>query len=208
MSTPNSGKIQRATKSLFRTHGNFRRSIRATRRGRPILALFKPCGPAVTKFRGHVGESTQTLCEALEFEKELNLKIERLYHYASLRSPRRVPMPLISGAKACSKTCLPRSARHRLCRSPKSRRSTTPPSSVSWPIRSWGPWRISCDKYAPLKPHTLTAGEERLVALGASRFTATATPSAAYNVDMKFGSLKDEKGEERALAKAPFRPSW
>ena len=35
--------------------------------------------------KGRVGESAQTLAEVLEFEKSLDLKIERVYHYASLQ---------------------------------------------------------------------------------------------------------------------------
>ena len=41
--------------------------------------------PAIGAFKGRVGESAQTLREVLEFEKALNLKIERLGHYAMLR---------------------------------------------------------------------------------------------------------------------------
>ena len=40
----------------------------------------------VTQFRGRVGESAQTLLAALEFDKSLSLQIERLYHYASLKT--------------------------------------------------------------------------------------------------------------------------
>ncbi len=36
-------------------------------------------------WKGRVGESAQRLAEVLEFEKSLELKIERVYHYASLQ---------------------------------------------------------------------------------------------------------------------------
>ena len=41
--------------------------------------------PAIAGFKGRVVESALTLLEVLEFEKALNLKIERLSHYAMLR---------------------------------------------------------------------------------------------------------------------------
>ena len=41
---------------------------------------------SVVQFRGRVGESAQTLREVMEFDKSLSLQIERLYHYASLKS--------------------------------------------------------------------------------------------------------------------------
>src|SRR5689334_16875364 len=39
----------------------------------------------LTSWKGRVGESASTLGEVLEFEKALDLKIERVYHYASLQ---------------------------------------------------------------------------------------------------------------------------
>ncbi|MDB6151719.1 MAG: pepF1, partial [Chthoniobacteraceae bacterium] len=42
--------------------------------------------PESAKFQGHVGDSAQSLRDCLEFEKTLSLLIERLGHYASLRS--------------------------------------------------------------------------------------------------------------------------
>src|SRR5919106_2917230 len=41
--------------------------------------------PKLEEWRGRVGESAQTLADVLEFEKSLELKIERVYHYASLQ---------------------------------------------------------------------------------------------------------------------------
>ena len=41
--------------------------------------------PEIARWKGRVGESPKTLAEVLEFEKELDQKIERLYHYASLQ---------------------------------------------------------------------------------------------------------------------------
>src|SRR5438046_9920767 len=35
------------------------------------------------EWKGEVGESAQTLAAGLEFEKSLELKMERVYHYAS-----------------------------------------------------------------------------------------------------------------------------
>src|SRR6266496_4574498 len=41
--------------------------------------------PKLQDWKGRVGESAQTLAAVLEFEKSLDLKIERVYHYASLQ---------------------------------------------------------------------------------------------------------------------------
>src|SRR5947208_12640184 len=41
--------------------------------------------PQLKKWQGKVGESARSLAECLEFEKALEMKIERLYHFASLQ---------------------------------------------------------------------------------------------------------------------------
>src|SRR3954468_24405918 len=41
--------------------------------------------PRITQWKGRIGEAPETLAQLLEFEKELNLKIERVYHFASLQ---------------------------------------------------------------------------------------------------------------------------
>src|SRR5438477_7617000 len=41
--------------------------------------------PQVAQWKGRVGESPATVAQVLEFEKQLDFKIERVYHYASLQ---------------------------------------------------------------------------------------------------------------------------
>ncbi len=41
--------------------------------------------PRISEWKARLGESAQVLAEALEFEKQLDLKIERVYHFASLQ---------------------------------------------------------------------------------------------------------------------------
>src|SRR4029078_11711989 len=42
--------------------------------------------PKLEQWKGRVGESAQTLAGLLEFEKALEQKMERVYHYASLQA--------------------------------------------------------------------------------------------------------------------------
>ncbi|PYK29680.1 MAG: oligoendopeptidase F, partial [Verrucomicrobia bacterium] len=41
--------------------------------------------PRIKQWKGKLGASAKNLAECLEFEKTLDLKIERLYHFASLQ---------------------------------------------------------------------------------------------------------------------------
>src|SRR5207253_6327235 len=49
------------------------------------FAWLKRTYPKLQEWKGKAGESAQTLAEILEFEKSLELKMERVYHYASLQ---------------------------------------------------------------------------------------------------------------------------
>src|SRR5437868_9306871 len=49
------------------------------------LAWITRTYPEIAGWKGRVGESAKTLAQVLEFEKELDLKIERVYHFASLQ---------------------------------------------------------------------------------------------------------------------------
>src|SRR5204862_1987330 len=52
---------------------------------REDFAWIQQTYPRLTNWKGRVGESARTLADVLEFEKALDLKIERIYHYASLQ---------------------------------------------------------------------------------------------------------------------------
>ncbi len=66
-------------------------------------------------------------------------------------------------------------------------------------------WTIPLRKLRRLKPHTLTAAEERLLALGSAATRGHRdTFSQLTNVDMKFGSLRDSRGQERELTQSSF----
>src|SRR5260370_41029499 len=41
--------------------------------------------PRLKEWKGEVGESAKSLADFLEFEKTIDLKLERLYHFASLQ---------------------------------------------------------------------------------------------------------------------------
>jgi oligoendopeptidase F len=66
-------------------------------------------------------------------------------------------------------------------------------------------WTIPLRKLRRRKKHTLSAVEERLLALGSSAVRGhSETFSQLTNVDMLFGKLKDEDGNERELTQSSF----
>ncbi|MDQ3622172.1 MAG: oligoendopeptidase F [Verrucomicrobiota bacterium] len=159
----------------------------------------------VGQFKGRVGDSARTLREVLEFEKKLSLEIERLCHYASLKSSE-------DGSNA-ENLARESQLQNLLTRVGEASAFVTPEIQaiddagfaryLADPILA--EWVISLRKIRRQKPHTLSAEEERLLALGYSALAGHhETFSQLTNVDMKFGTLIDEKGEERPLSQSSF----
>src|SRR5438477_10152287 len=122
--------------------------------------------PKLEEWKGRVGESAQTLAEVLEFEKSLELKIERVYHYASLQL----------AADSTNNEYLARigQVQNLLTKIGETAAFVAPqilaiahetfPKFVADPALAG--WRIKFDKLRRLKPHVLSEPEERLLALG------------------------------------------
>ena len=161
--------------------------------------------PKFADFRGRLGRTAQDLLAALEFEKDLGLKIERLYSYASLQTSEdgsnaeflareaqlRNLLTLIGEATAFFDPeiqAIDDAAFHGLATDP-----------------ALAPWKTRLEKLRRFKPHILSEAEERLLALGASALAGhRETFGQLTNVDMKFGTIRDEHGNEVELSQSSF----
>ena len=159
----------------------------------------------ISAFRGTVGESAQKLREALEFEKHIDMRIEQLNQYAALRV----------AEDSSNDSSLSREARLENLRVRIGEAfSFLVPEIQAIPDEAFdgyisnvalAEWVIPLKKLRRLKAHTLSAGEERLLALGSSAMRGHhETFSQLTNVDMKFGSVRDGSGNERELTLSSF----
>ena len=157
----------------------------------------------VTQFRGRVGESVAVLLEALEFEKLLSLRIERLCHYASLKTAEDSSDAVNLAREGQLQNLLTRVGEACAFLTPELQAIDGATFERYLADRSLAEWVITLRKVRRLKPHTLTANEERLLALASSALNGhDETFSQLTNVDMKFGTLVDENGEERPLSQS------
>ena len=159
----------------------------------------------ISRFKGRLGENAATLREALELEKSLDLELERLHHYASLRK----------AEDSADDANLDRSARigSLLTRIAETSSFMTP-EIMAIPDDDWqcmladpqlDDWRNRLEKTRRYKPHTLGESEERLLAMGAEPLAAARQAFGQLtNVDMDFGSLADENGDQRKLTQSSF----
>ena len=159
----------------------------------------------ISDFRGKVGESPSTLRDALEFEKSVDMRIERLSQYAALRVAEDA-----SNDASLSREARLDSLRVRIGEAfsflfPEIQAIADETFDRYLADEALAEWVIPLKKLRRLKPHTLTASEERLLALGSSVLRGhQETFSQLTNVDMRFGFVLDGSGKERELTQSSF----
>ncbi|HEY2712628.1 MAG TPA: oligoendopeptidase F [Chthoniobacterales bacterium] len=159
----------------------------------------------LTNWKGKVGESAESLGELLEFEKTLDLKIERVYHYASLQLAEDSANPQYLARMAQLQNLLTTIGEATAFIVPEIQAIPDEQFAQYLNDETLKEWRISLHKIRRMKPHVLSEKEERLLALGSSALDGYDDAfSQLTNVDMKFGLLLDEKGEERPLTQSSF----
>jgi oligoendopeptidase F len=161
--------------------------------------------PKLEEWKGRVGESAPTLADVLEFEKSLELKIERVYHYASLQL----------AEDSTNNEYLTRIGQvQNLLTKIGEASSFVVPEIQAIDEKGFAKfildpalkdWRIKLHKIRRMKPHVLSVPEERLLALGSVALSGyDDTFSQLTDVDMKFGVLTDKTGREAQLTQSSF----
>ena len=161
--------------------------------------------PAISAFRGRVGESAESLREVMECDKRIGQLVEKLYHYASLRIAEDSSDAANLARESQLQNLLTKIGEASSFVAPEIQAIEDTTFARFLADEALAEWRVKLGKLRRLKPHTLSAAEERLLALGHSALTGhDETFSQLTNVDMKFGSLKDEKGVERPLSQSSY----
>lgn len=161
--------------------------------------------PEVAKFKGRVGESAATLRDCLEFDKELSLLIEKLGHYAGLRIAEDSSDADNLKREGLLDNLLTKVGEATAFINPEIQAIDDETFARYLADPALEPWLVPLKRLRRLKPHTLSEKEERLLALGASSLGGhRETFTQLTNVDMKFGTIVDETGKERALTQSSF----
>jgi len=159
----------------------------------------------ITDFRGKIGKSARALRDCLEADKKLDLKIERLGHYAGLKGTEDSADAANLARESQFSNLMTQIGEAVSFISPEIQaiEDSTFEAYLKDPLLK--EWIIPLTKLRRLKPHTLSVAEERLLALGHTALAGhEETFSQLTNVDMKFGVLADENGREQALSQSSF----
>ncbi len=161
--------------------------------------------PRIKEWKGKLGASPKNLMECLEFEKELDLKLERVYHFASLQLAEDSANTEYLARVGQIQNLFTKIGEAFAFVVPEIQAidDTTFAKFVVDPALA--DWRIRLHKIRRLKPHVLSEPEERILALGSVALSGyDDTFSQLTDVDMKFGALIDETGREKPLTQSSF----
>jgi oligoendopeptidase F len=161
--------------------------------------------PKITEWKGRLSESAGTLAASLEFEKSLDLKIERVYHYASLQLAEDNANPEYLARMGQLQNLFTKISEARSFLGPEIQAIPDDNFAQFLEDPALPEWKTALKKIRRMKPHVLSEREERLLALGSSALDGyDDTFSQLTDVDMKFGVLTDEKGEEKPLTQSSY----
>lgn len=182
-------------KTLYQTEQDYQQDLEKLKKEYPQYASYK----------GKVGQSAKDLLDVLEFDKSVDLLAERLGHYVSLKA----------SEDSSDRENLARKAEFsNLGTKIREVASFITPEIQAIPDERFGiltadpllkDWRNSLERLRRYRPHTLLEGEEKILAAGASAVRGhRETFSQLTNVDMIFGIVPDDKGQEVALSQSSY----
>lgn len=161
--------------------------------------------PRLADFKGTLANSPASLCAALEFEKTLNLRIERLYQFASLQASEDSSDSAYLSRQGQLLNLLTRIDEAGAFFTPEVQAIEDGAFAAFLADPLLAAWKVRLDKLRRFKPHVLSEAEERLLALGSSALSGhRETFGQLTNVDMRFGMIADENGREVELSQSSY----
>jgi oligoendopeptidase F len=161
--------------------------------------------PRYASFKGKVDRSAQDLLNVLEFDKSIDVLAEKLGHYVSLKASEDSSDRGNLGRKAEFSN---------LGTKIRELASFITPEIQAIPDERFAAliadpllkeWKNSLQRLRRFRPHTLSEGEEKILAAGASAIRGhRETFSQLTNVDMIFGVVPDDKGQDVALSQSSY----
>jgi oligoendopeptidase F len=161
--------------------------------------------PLLTEWKGKLGKSAKNLAECLEFEKTIDQKIERLYHFASLQLAEDSANTEYLARVGQIQNLLTKIGETSAFLIPEIQAIPDEKFEKFMVDLGLKEWRIQLHKIRRLKRHVLSEPEERILALGAVALSGYDDAfSQLTDVDMKFGVLTDETGREKPLTQSSY----
>lgn len=159
------------------------------------------------EFRGTLGRSAKRIRECYDFNVEYDKLAERLGSYAFLKQTQDMGDPAYQGMVQEYTFLATRAGEAASFIGPEIQAIPKRKMAQFMKSEHLKPYKFNLEKLLRYKPHILSMAEERILAMqGEVAGTADEIFGQLNDVDMQFGTITNEKGEEVELSHASFAP--
>jgi len=162
--------------------------------------------PRFDQFRGQLAKSPKIIRQCCDFEVEFNKLAEHLGVYAYLKTSQDVADSAAQGRLARFTYLATRAGEAASYTAPELQAIPEKKMRAYLNTPVLKPYRFQLEALLRYKPHILTEKEERLLAMqGEVAGTASKVFGQLNDADLKFGTVKNERGEKIELTQGSFR---
>src|SRR5688572_30741265 len=155
------------------------------------------------KFRGQLGGSAKSLAACLKFDADFDRLAERVGGYAHLKVTEDQANSSYQGMVARFTNLATRASQAASYIRPEILALPQPRLDEYLAAKELTPWRLVLERIIRQKPHTLSEREEEILAMqGEMAEAAKKAFRQLLDADMKFGLVRDEKGQQVELTNA------
>ncbi|MEM6330734.1 MAG: oligoendopeptidase F [Planctomycetota bacterium] len=157
------------------------------------------------EFRGKLADGPAVLAKCLKFDSEMDRQAERLGAYAFLKSAEDQANSDYQAMVGRLQAAATRAGELASFIRPEVLAISAAKLKKLLAAKQLAPYRLMLERLVRYKPHTLTKGEERLLAMqGEMAGAAGHAFRQLTDADMTFGMIKDGSGEAVELSQATF----
>ncbi len=157
------------------------------------------------RFQGKLAEGVETLVDCLKFDRDFDRLGERLGTYAFLKTAEDATNSNYQRMQGRYMNVASQAAQGASFIRPEILRIPAAHLREMLAQKCLAPFRLQLERLLDDKPHTLSKKEERLLAMQTEMAQAAGQAFRKLNdADLKFGNVKDEKGEWIELSHATF----
>ena len=198
-SLPPRGKVKEADRwdlsSLFKSDADWEAAF----------AKWEKQLPGYDRFKGKLGESAEMLSACLQFDAAVDRTGERLGVYAALKTSEDQANSDYQRMKGRYQHAATRAAE--LSSYIRPQIMQIPPATMEQFLqaRELEPWKLALERILRYRVHTLSQGEENLLAMQGQMSEASNQVFRQLNdADLKWGTIRNEKGERVELGHSSF----
>lgn len=157
------------------------------------------------RFQGKLGTSAKALAGCLKFDADLDRDGERLGTYAFLKTAEDTANSTYQRMQGRYHNAASRAGQAASYIRPEILAISAPKMKKYLAAKELAPYRLLLERLLRYKPHTLTEGEEKLLAMQSEMASAAGQIFRQLNnADLKFGTIENDQGETIELSHGTF----